>query len=248
MREIFSPFKSKRKLLQILFCALVFVGMAVPFKVMVLIEGLTEVRPVNAVPVVAGLLFGPAGAWGCAIGNLIADLSGTFSNASILGFLGNFIAAYLPYKLWHSVNQEKTPNVKSNGNIVKYILIAAVASGAVAILIACGLDMLFGMWMPQIFWMIALNDLGFPILLGLPVLIVLTTEGSRIEITLPANTQGQKRKWPFNMKYVLLAALLASEMALILMISLGMQMSAFPPMYVTGAIFVISLFGFVGVD
>ncbi len=128
MREIFSPFKSKRKLLQILFCALVFVGMAVPFKVMVLIEGLTEVRPVNAVPVVAGLLFGPAGAWGCAIGNLIADLSGTFSNASILGFVGNFIAAYLPYKLWHIVNREKTPNVKSNWSIVKYILIAAVAS------------------------------------------------------------------------------------------------------------------------
>lgn len=248
MHEIFSPFKSKQKLLQIITCALVFIGMAVPFKVMVLVEGFTEVRPVNAVPVVAGLLFGPAGAWGCAIGNLIADLSGTFSKGSILGFVGNFIAAYLPYKLWHIVGRKETPNVKSSKNIVKYILIATVASAATAILIACGLDVLFGMWLPQIFWIIVLNDLGFPIILGLPVLIVLTSEDSKIEITLPENIQEQKWKWPVNIKYVLLMSLLVSEAALLLMISLGMQMSTFPLMYITGGVFAISLFGFVAID
>ena len=90
MNEILAPFRQKQTLAQIGLCALVFIGMAVPFKVMVLIEGFTEVRPVNAVPVVVGLLLGPAGAWGCAIGNLIADLFGTFSKASLLGFIGNF--------------------------------------------------------------------------------------------------------------------------------------------------------------
>ena len=78
MNEIILPFKRKELLLKMGLCALIFIGMAVPFKVMVLIEGLTEVRPVNAVPVVVGLLFGPAGAWGCALGNLVADLFGTF--------------------------------------------------------------------------------------------------------------------------------------------------------------------------
>ena len=43
------------------------------FKVMVLIEGFTEVRPANAIPMVSGYLFGPFGALGCALGNLIAD-------------------------------------------------------------------------------------------------------------------------------------------------------------------------------
>ncbi len=251
MQEILSPFKSKQKLLQIIICALVFIGMAVPFKVMVLIEGFTEVRPVNAVPVVAGLLLGPAGAWGCAIGNLIADLFGTFSQASILGFVGNFIAAWLPYKLWHISGKREKPNVKNNKNIVKYIFIAAAAAIATAILIACGLDVLFGMWIPRIFWIILINDFGFPILFGLPLLIVLTSEDSKMEITLPGNIaisenlQAQKVKRLISLKYALLLSLLASEVFIVLMIVLGMQMSASPLMYVIGGVFVISLFGFV---
>ncbi|PKM76279.1 MAG: hypothetical protein CVU90_13145 [Firmicutes bacterium HGW-Firmicutes-15] len=246
MQEIFSPFKSKQKLWQIVICALIFIGMAVPFKVMVLIEGFTEVRPVNAVPVVAGLLLGPAGAWGCAIGNLIADLFGTFSQGSILGFVGNFIAAWLPYKLWHISGNREKPNVKSNKNIVKYIVISAVAAIATAILIACGLDMLFGMWMPRIFWIILLNDFGFPIIFGLPLLIVLTSEDSKMEITLPEEIrQTRNVKKHIVIKYGLLLSLLVSEVFLILMITMGFQMSASPLMYTTGGIFIISLFGFV---
>jgi len=248
MQEILSPFKSKQKLWQIVICALVFIGMAVPFKVMVLIEGFTEVRPVNAVPVVAGLLLGPAGAWGCAIGNLIADFFGTFSQASILGFAGNFIAAWLPYKLWHISGKRETPNVKTNKNIIKYIFIAAVASIATAILIACGLDILFKMWLPRVFWIILFNDFGFPILFGLPLLIVLTSEDIKMEITLPEgiaiaeNKQNGKRL--VSLKNGLLLSLLASEVLLTLMIAWGMQMSISPLMLVTGGVFVISLVGF----
>ncbi len=247
MNEILSVFKSKQKLLHIGICTLIFIGMAVPFKVMVLIEGFTEVRPVNAVPVVAGLIFGPAGAWGCAIGNLIADLFGTFSKASVLGFVGNFIAAYLPYKLWHLTGREEKPNVKSHKNIVKYILISTIAALATAILIACGLDVLFGMWMPRIFWIIFLNDMGFPILLGLPVFIVLTSADSKIEITMPENIQKQRGKWYARTKYITLISLLVSELSLLLMISLRMQTSASPVMYITGGIFVVSLAGFVAI-
>ena len=140
MREILYPFKQKQTLLQIGLCTVIFVGMAVPFKVMVLVEGLTEVRPVNAVPVVVGLLMGPAGAWGCALGNLIADLFGTFSKASFLGFWANFIAAYLPYKLWHTLKKGEKPNVKSGLNIFIYLGISALSSLTVAIFLACGLD------------------------------------------------------------------------------------------------------------
>lgn len=239
MSEMFSPFRSKQKLLQILLCALIFIGMAVPFKVMVLIEGLTEVRPVNAVPVVAGLLLGPAGAWGCAIGNLIADLFGTFSRGSVLGFAGNFIAAYLPYKIWHISNRRESPNVKNTLNIVRYVLITAVTAIATAILIACGMDMFFGIWIPRFFWIIVLNDLGFPLFLGLPVLIVLTSEDSKIEITLP------KHAAISGIKYMLFLLLLASEIVLLFMIFLGLQMSAAPVMAVTGGIFTVALLGLV---
>lgn len=245
MKEIFSPFTSKQKLLQMGICALVFIGMAVPFKVMVLIEGLTEVRPVNAVPVVAGLLFGPAGAWGCAVGNLAADLSGTFSQASVLGFAGNFIAAWLPYKLWHFAGGRETPNVKSRKNMVKYIAVCAAAALATAILIACGLDVLFGMWLPQIFRIILFNNLGFSLLLGLPVFIVLTSGESKITATLPENTQVRQRQRSARLRYGLLILLLAGEAALLVMTGLGMRMSASPLMGMTGAIWAIALLGFV---
>lgn len=242
MKEIFSPFKSKEKLLQIVICALIFIGMAVPFKVMVLIKGLTEVRPVNAVPIVAGLLLGPAGAWGCALGNLIADGFGTFSQASALGFIGNFIAAYLPYKLWHITKKRETPNVKSSKNIVKFILIAALAALATAIIIACGLDVLFGMWIPSVFWIIFFNDLGFSILIGLPVFIVLTSEESTLKITLPERCPKKGMgKSDFPIEYLLLSAVVLSELVLLWMISLGMKMSAFPLMAAVGGISMLSL-------
>ena len=80
-------------------CAMLLLGIS--FKVMVLVEGLTEIRPVNAIPPVAGLLFGPVGAAACGIGNVLADLAGTFSPYSVLGLVGNFMAAYFPYRLRH---------------------------------------------------------------------------------------------------------------------------------------------------
>jgi len=65
-----------------------------------IIPGFTWVRPANALSPLFGILFGVPGAFGCAIGNFIADaLAGYLSVGSIGGFIGNFIIAYVPYKL-----------------------------------------------------------------------------------------------------------------------------------------------------
>jgi energy-coupling factor transport system substrate-specific component len=235
LQEILSPFRQKKTLLQIGLCALVFIGMAVPFKVMVLIEGLTEVRPVNAVPVVAGLLFGPAGAWGCAAGNLIADLFGTFSKGSVLGFIGNFIAAYLPYKLWHMFKKGEAPNAKSFKNIGIYVFISAVGALSTAILIACGLDVFFGLWSPQLFAIICLNDFLFPLFLGLPVLIVLTCEDNKVAAYLPPGQTGTSM-----LKNASLALSVVSAVSLSVMVFLGLAMSGSLLMLAFGALFLLS--------
>jgi len=78
----------------------IFAAILIPFKGIPLIPGHTELRPANAIPVVFGLFFGPAGAWGAAFGNLIGDFFGTLGVGSFFGFWGNFLAAYLPYKMW----------------------------------------------------------------------------------------------------------------------------------------------------
>lgn len=65
-----------------------------------IIPGFTWVRPANALSALFGVLFGIPGAIGCAIGNFIADaLAGYLGIGSIGGFIGNFIIAYVPYKL-----------------------------------------------------------------------------------------------------------------------------------------------------
>jgi energy-coupling factor transport system substrate-specific component len=248
LREILSPFKSKQKLVEMGLCALVFIGMAVPFKVMVLIKGFTEVRPVNAVPVVAGLLLGPAGAWGCALGNVVADLFGTFSKYSILGFVANFIAAYLPYKLWHMKGRRETPNVKSNKNLLKYCFVSLASALASSIIITCGMDVLFNTWMPDMFWIVTSNNLLFPLFLGLPILIVLTSEDSNLQITLPEKDHcldATIEKWFLNLKSILLLILMVSEALLFVMIALGMKMSASVLMSIISGFFIIALFGLV---
>ncbi|MEM0482244.1 MAG: QueT transporter family protein [Nitrososphaerota archaeon] len=65
-----------------------------------IIPGFTWVRPANALAPLFGILFGIPGAVGTSIGNFIADaLAGYLSVGSIGGFVGNFIIAYVPYKL-----------------------------------------------------------------------------------------------------------------------------------------------------
>ncbi|OGL42590.1 MAG: hypothetical protein A2161_08835, partial [Candidatus Schekmanbacteria bacterium RBG_13_48_7] len=51
-------------------------------------------------PVVFGILFGPAGAWGSGIGNVIGDFFGTLGPGSFFGFFGNFFYAFCAYQIW----------------------------------------------------------------------------------------------------------------------------------------------------
>ncbi len=59
-------------------------------------------RPAAVVPVVLGILYGPAAAWGLGIGNVAGDyFGGSWSLMSIFGFLVNVLYPYLAYRLWH---------------------------------------------------------------------------------------------------------------------------------------------------
>lgn len=147
---------------------------------MVLVEGFTEVRPVNAVPPVAGMMFGPIGALACGIGNLIADLFGTFNLTSILGFFGNMLNAYLPCRLWYIYSDEQ-PNLHKNTNILKYIFICFSAAMTVSWFLGFGLCYFFGMWIEEIYTYVFFNNFGFSVGLGMPLLIMLSSDDVKIE-------------------------------------------------------------------
>ena len=157
-----------------------FLALGIPFKVRVLVEGFTEVRPVNALPPIAGLICGPIGALACGIGNVIADLFGTFNATSLLGLFGNFAAAYLPYRMWHIYSNEE-PNLHKNGNILKYVLICFTAALSVSWFLGLGLYYFFGTWVEQVYTYIFFNNLGFSIGLGMPLFIMLSSEDVNIQ-------------------------------------------------------------------
>jgi energy-coupling factor transport system substrate-specific component len=123
-----------------------YAALLIPFKGFVLIPGITEIRPASALPIVLGLLFGPAGAWGSAIGNLIGDFFGTLGIGSLFGFVGNFMFAYVPYKLWINLGliskEDREPDLKTGRKILAYVVVSILGSAACALPIAWGLELL----------------------------------------------------------------------------------------------------------
>lgn len=115
--------------------AATFAAILIPFKGVPLIPGYTELRPANVIPLVFGLLFGPAGAWGAALGNLIGDFFGTLGIGSFFGFWGNFLAAYLPYKMWQGA-----PLHLRKGHLLRFFLAVVLGASGCALAIGFGVE------------------------------------------------------------------------------------------------------------
>jgi energy-coupling factor transport system substrate-specific component len=138
--------KNTRMIILTAVCAAIYSAALLAFKTAIpLIPGITEVRVGNIFPMTFGLLFGPAGAWGSAIGNLIGDIfGGTLTPGSIAGFVGNFLLGYLPYALWttlvpfHQKHFHWEPKIWSNW--LTYFLIAFISSTACAVVISIFVD------------------------------------------------------------------------------------------------------------
>lgn len=146
MKEIFTMWKNTRMIILTAVCAAIYSAALLAFKTAIpLIPGITEVRVGNIFPMPFGLMFGPAGAWGSAIGNLIGDIfGGTLTPSSLAGFVGNFLLGYLPYTLWTTLvpfHQRKFYwEVRAWSGWVSYFLIAFISSAACAVVISIFVD------------------------------------------------------------------------------------------------------------
>ncbi len=154
--------------------AAIYAAILIPFKAGIpIIPGFVELRPANAIPIVASLLFGPAAAWGAGIGNVIGDCFGTLGPASVFGFVGNFFFGYLPYVLWGHLgwlSSGQPPLVKSWRQMVEYGVVCVIASAACAGIIGWGVEWLgllpFVILAPAIFF----NNIVMGMFLGPPLL------------------------------------------------------------------------------
>lgn len=179
MKEVVKMWSNTRMIILTALSAAIYAAFLIVFKGgIVLIPGITEVRPANVFPPVFGLLFGPAGAWGAAIGNLIGDIfGGTMGIGSIFGFFGNFLLAFVPYKMWGAIfglvsKDDMSQTTNSVKKLVAFEIVALVSSAACAIVIAWYLD-LAGI-VPYAFLAITItvNGFGAAVVLG-PILLSL---------------------------------------------------------------------------
>src|SRR5262245_63166527 len=108
MRDLIVMWGNTRMVVLTAMSASLYAAILIPFKVLPLIPGVTEFRPANAIPVVCSFLFGPAGAWGAAIGNLIGDFFGGLGPGDFFGFFANLFYGLIPYAIWEAVTDARS--------------------------------------------------------------------------------------------------------------------------------------------
>lgn len=146
VKELFTMWKYGSMVALTVLCAGIYMLFLLPSKAIPILPGYTEIRPAALFPVIFGLLFGPAGAWGSAIGNLAGDLVGSFDITSVFGFMGNFLYALIPYKLWRSIRlkrgEDRLPTINSAAKLAEFGMVGVISGTACAIILAWGLDVL----------------------------------------------------------------------------------------------------------
>jgi len=139
--EVLAVWGSTRMVVLTAISAALYAALLIPFKLLPLIPGVTELRPGNAIPIVCSFLFGPAGAWGAAIGNLIGDFFGGFGPGAIVGFAGNFVYGLLPYRMWRALGQHEAAPRGAVGWLAFTGVVAAASAGC-AVCVGWGLEAL----------------------------------------------------------------------------------------------------------
>ena len=142
MRELGAMWRNTRMVVLCAISAALYAAVLVPFKVVPLIPGVTELRPANAIPIVCSFLFGPAAGWGSAIGNMIGDFFGGVGPGDIFGFFANLLYGYIPYKAWNVIAQGQSPITRSPGAIAKYVAACLAASVLCADIVGWGDNLL----------------------------------------------------------------------------------------------------------
>ena len=170
MRELVTMWKNTRMIVFTILLAAIYAAVLIPFKAIPLVPGFTEIRVAQVIPPVASLLFGPAAAWGTAFGNLIGDFFGTFSVASLFGFIGNFFLGAIPYALWGRITANEEPAMRNARQVIGFVVVTVVSAVACAAVIAWGAEVLRLFPFTVFGTIIAINNAVLPAIVG-PILL-----------------------------------------------------------------------------
>jgi energy-coupling factor transport system substrate-specific component len=138
MHELAGVWNDRKGLKWIAVSALLYALILIPFNQLHWEVWGIPVRPAAMLPVVFGILWGPAAAWGLGIGNIAGDFFGSWSLMSIAGFFVNFLYPYLSYLLWHRLVKRQQVRM-DRYSLVCFVVVSFVTTLAcMALLAACG--------------------------------------------------------------------------------------------------------------
>ena len=155
----------------------IYLVMAIPFRVMVVIPGFTEIRPVQMLKPVYGVFFGIPGCFAFAVGNLIGDLlSDSLKWSSITGFVANFAGPFVFWLFWSRLSKASF-SLRTGKDLLKQFAVTAVSAALEALLITPTVMLAYSdvdaiLFAETVF----LNGTVFPLLLGIPLMILMQEE------------------------------------------------------------------------
>lgn len=174
MLDLVSMWKNPKMIGYFALTAALYAALLFPFSEFSFFSNSTDyLRIAMCLPVAFSFLFGPSAAWGAAVGNLIFDVAtGPVSWITPLGFFGNFLIGYLPYKLWSKITYDK-PDMRSLKKLGLFCGLCALACVVCGLLIGWGLFDLWTIPFVMTSFTIFASDLLWAILLG-PILLRLS--------------------------------------------------------------------------
>ncbi len=178
---LFTVWRNTRLVVMISVTAAIQAAAMIAFKWIVLLPGVTDVRPAAVFPVVFSILFGPSAAWGAAIGNTIGDLFGTFGPGTLIGFVGNLLYGYIPHQVWASW-RTTPPRMRTVGDWTIFSLAVVAASAACALTVGWGVHLLGLYPFPFVAGIILANNIILSVVLGPALLKALEPRVARLNL------------------------------------------------------------------
>lgn len=157
-------------------CAAVMAALDIPFRALEFLGLMQAAGPKNVLPVLFGLLFGPAGAIGSALGAFISGVCRLSFGLDVWAeALAVFCAALIAWFGWYAFGWTEPPRMKRLSAVIRYICVSAVAGAVNGIICAVLLCRTTHIPWFEIYVEVQLSALAWALLLGLPMLITATS-------------------------------------------------------------------------
>lgn len=166
--------KSVKRIVLLFF---VYFLIAVPFKVMEIIPGFTDVRPVTMLGPIYGIYFGVPGCVVMAVGNLVMDIiSDSLRWSSITGMIANFLGPFVIYLFWVRWSK-KAFSLRTGKALLKHVGIICLSAVLEMIIITPAVAWIYPEVDARLFALtVLLNTAAFPIVFGIPTMILMQEE------------------------------------------------------------------------